>query len=41
VLALSNRALARHPDDRFASAGAMSADIDRILAGLRTQELSP
>ncbi|HEY6552601.1 MAG TPA: serine/threonine-protein kinase, partial [Vicinamibacteria bacterium] len=41
VLALSNRALAKHPDDRFASAGAMSAAIDRILAGLRAPELSP
>ena len=38
VQALSNRALAKHPGDRFASAGAMSAEIDGILAGLRHQE---
>jgi serine/threonine-protein kinase len=38
VQALSNRALAKHPGDRFASAGAMSAEIDGILAGLRNQE---
>jgi serine/threonine-protein kinase len=40
VLALSDRALAKHPDDRFSSAGAMSAEIDRVLAGLRTHEPS-
>jgi serine/threonine-protein kinase len=41
VQALSNRALAKHPDDRYSSAGAMSAEIDRILAGLRTHEPAP
>ena len=41
VQALSNRALAKHPDDRYSSAGAMSAEIDRLLAGLRTHEPAP
>jgi serine/threonine protein kinase len=41
VQALSNRALAKHPDDRYSSAGAMSAEIDRILAGRRTHEPAP